>query len=206
MLYACSILYKLPMVLVFNRADVHDAAFAREWTTDFKAFQRALRASEQSGGGEDALGMSSLLNSMSLVLAIDEFYSHLDVVAVSTTRDIGIDDFLDRQKSPQLVELPFLSPSLTITLKSRVSISVSYDESATICQLFLRVPTRGDLNSSIKHDTKRRNHARVPTTSEPASRSADPSGPDSAVTALAKQENATEKWRARGGDGNGSEA
>ena len=102
MLYACSILYKtkLPMVLVFNKTDVHDAAFAREWMTDFEAFQRALRANEQpgaGGGGEDALGgsgyMSSLLNSMSLVL--DEFYSHLDVVAVSATRDIGIDDFLE---------------------------------------------------------------------------------------------------------------
>lgn len=100
MLYACSILYKtkLPMVLVFNKTDVHDAAFAREWMTDFEAFQRALRASEQpAGGGEDALGgsgyMSSLLNSMSLVL--DEFYNHLDLVAVSATRDIGIDDFLE---------------------------------------------------------------------------------------------------------------
>ena len=74
---------------------MHDAAFAREWITDFEAFQHALRASEQPGGGEDALGgsgyMNSLLNSISPVP--DEFYNHLDMVAVSATRDIGIDGF-----------------------------------------------------------------------------------------------------------------
>ena len=45
MLYACSILYKtkLPMILVFNKTDVQDAEFAKEWMTDFDAFQQALR-------------------------------------------------------------------------------------------------------------------------------------------------------------------
>ncbi|RQM05754.1 hypothetical protein DH86_00004114 [Scytalidium sp. 3C] len=79
MLYACSILYKtkLPMILVFNKTDVKDAEFAKEWMTDFEAFQAALREEEEAGsfggieGGDGQLGggsgyMGSLLNSMSL--------------------------------------------------------------------------------------------------------------------------------------------
>jgi GTPase SAR1 family protein len=87
MLYACSILYKtkLPMILVFNKTDVQNADFAKEWMTDFEAFQDALRKEEDSGEGSAVGGgsgyMGSLLNSMSLVL--DEFYKHLSVVGVS---------------------------------------------------------------------------------------------------------------------------
>ncbi|KAI9882509.1 MAG: hypothetical protein M1823_005740 [Watsoniomyces obsoletus] len=104
MLYACSILYKtkLPMILVFNKTDVRDAAFAKEWMTDFEAFQAALRNEERSGsfggaeGGESSLGggsgyMGSLLNSMSLVL--EEFYHNLSVVGVSSLTGHGVDDF-----------------------------------------------------------------------------------------------------------------
>ena len=102
MLYACSILYKtkLPMILVFNKTDVKDAAFAKEWMTDFEAFQAALRRDEDAdmtGGVEGAGGhggsgyMGSLLNSMSLVL--EEFYSHLSVVAVSSRLGTGVDEF-----------------------------------------------------------------------------------------------------------------
>jgi hypothetical protein len=110
MLYACSILYKtkLPMILVFNKTDVRDAAFAKEWMTDFEAFQAALRQEEQSGSfggleGGDSFGgggggggggsgyMGSLLNSMSLML--EEFYRHLSVVAVSSVTGRGVDDF-----------------------------------------------------------------------------------------------------------------
>ncbi len=101
MLYACSILYKtkLPMVLVFNKTDVQDAEFAREWMTDFEKFQEALRDEEGKGvfGGEGFGGgsgyMSSLLNSMSLML--EEFYNHLDMVAVSSMTGDGIDDFFE---------------------------------------------------------------------------------------------------------------
>ena len=106
MLYACSILYKtkLPMILVFNKTDVKDAEFAKEWMTDFEAFQLALREEENSGsfggfeGGEGVAGggsgyMGSLLNSMSLVL--DEFYRHLNVVGVSSMTGQGIDDFFE---------------------------------------------------------------------------------------------------------------
>ncbi|KAF4587886.1 family, ATP binding protein [Ophiocordyceps camponoti-floridani] len=98
MLYACSILYKtkLPMILVFNKTDVKDASFAREWMTDFDAFQEALRQDETPdglGGGAEGSGyMNSLLNSMSLVL--EEFYAHLTVVSVSSYLGTGVNDFL----------------------------------------------------------------------------------------------------------------
>ncbi|KAI9282380.1 GPN-loop GTPase [Umbelopsis sp. AD052] len=65
MLYACSILYKtkLPFILVFNKTDVVSHSFAVDWMTDFESFQQALQ--------QDATYMSSLMNSMSLVL--DDF-------------------------------------------------------------------------------------------------------------------------------------
>ncbi|KAF7951036.1 uncharacterized protein EAE97_002588 [Botrytis byssoidea] len=106
MLYACSILYKtkLPMILVFNKTDVKDAEFAKEWMTDFESFQAALREEEEAGsfggleGGAGGLGggsgyMGSLLNSMSLML--EEFYSHLSVVGVSSMTGAGIDEFFE---------------------------------------------------------------------------------------------------------------
>jgi GTPase SAR1 family protein len=102
MLYACSILYKtkLPMILVFNKTDVKDAEFAKEWMTDFEAFQAALHSEEEGGtfGGQDGQGagsgyMSSLLHSMSLVL--EEFYNHLSVVGVSSMTGAGIDEFFE---------------------------------------------------------------------------------------------------------------
>lgn len=103
MLYACSILYKtkLPMILVFNKTDAQDAAFAKEWMTDFEAFQDALRKEEEGGSFEGGAGgggggsgyLGSLLNSMSLVL--EEFYSHLSVVGVSSMTGDGIDEFFE---------------------------------------------------------------------------------------------------------------
>ncbi|KAL5352373.1 hypothetical protein ACLOAV_002320 [Pseudogymnoascus australis] len=105
MLYACSILYKtkLPMILVFNKTDVKDAEFAKEWMTDFEAFQESLRQEEEEGsfgGVEGGVGvgggsgyMGSLLNSMSLML--EEFYSHLSVVGVSSMTGDGIDEFFE---------------------------------------------------------------------------------------------------------------
>ena len=107
MLYACSILYKtkLPMILVFNKTDVKDAEFAKEWMTDFEAFQAALKAEEEEGsfggleGGNGGMGgggsgyMGSLLNSMSLML--EEFYRHLSVVGVSSMTGRGIKEFFE---------------------------------------------------------------------------------------------------------------
>jgi GTPase SAR1 family protein len=109
MLYACSIMYKtrLPMILVLNKADVKDPSFAKEWMTDFEAFQAALRSEEESGvpggmqEGEEEVNLpgqgqqsgylNSLLHSMSLVL--DEFYKHLSVVGTSAVTGEGIDEF-----------------------------------------------------------------------------------------------------------------
>ncbi|KAL9604514.1 MAG: hypothetical protein Q9219_000479 [cf. Caloplaca sp. 3 TL-2023] len=106
MLYACSILYKtkLPMILVFNKTDVKDAEFAKDWMTDFESFQRALKDEEDAGsfgGIEGASGgfgggsgyMGSLLNSMSLML--EEFYRHLSVVGVSSMTGQGISEFFE---------------------------------------------------------------------------------------------------------------
>jgi hypothetical protein len=65
------------MVLVCNKTDVQSADFAKEWMTDFEAFQAAVRA-EKGGDGEEGMGyMGSLMGSMGLVL--EEFYNHLDV-------------------------------------------------------------------------------------------------------------------------------
>ncbi|KAI1334977.1 hypothetical protein F5Y15DRAFT_399903 [Xylariaceae sp. FL0016] len=105
MLYACSILYKtkLPMILVFNKTDVKDASFAKEWMTDYDAFQAALTQDEENNafGGVEGEGMgsgymSSLLNSMSLML--EEFYAHLSVVGVSSMTGQGVDDFFEAVK------------------------------------------------------------------------------------------------------------
>ncbi|KAL8681161.1 MAG: hypothetical protein Q9186_002693 [Xanthomendoza sp. 1 TL-2023] len=106
MLYACSILYKtkLPMILVFNKTDVKDAAFAKDWMTDFESFQAALKREEDSGsfggveGAEGGIGggsgyMGSLLNSMSLML--EEFYRHLSVVGVSSMTGQGVTEFFE---------------------------------------------------------------------------------------------------------------
>lgn len=101
MLYACSILYKtkLPMILVFNKTDVQKADFAKEWMTDFEKFQEALHQEENKGvfGGEGFGGgsgyMGSLLNSMSMML--EEFYSHLSMVQVSSMTGDGIEEFFE---------------------------------------------------------------------------------------------------------------
>ncbi|KAJ6021283.1 hypothetical protein N7540_006787 [Penicillium herquei] len=105
MLYACSILYKtkLPMILVFNKTDVQDAEFAKEWMTDFDKFQESLRKEEEAGafGSEGSVAgfgggsgyMGSLLNSMSLML--EEFYRHLSVVGVSSMTGDGVDEFFE---------------------------------------------------------------------------------------------------------------
>lgn len=97
MLYACSILYKtkLPMIIVFNKTDVKKADFAREWMTDFEAFQNAVREDQELNGdlGMGSGYMSSLINSMSLML--EEFYSQLDMVGVSSFTGDGFDNFLD---------------------------------------------------------------------------------------------------------------
>lgn len=86
------------MILVFNKADVKDPSFAKDWMTDYDAFSSALQADESNNafGGVEGEGggsgyMSSLLNSMSMML--EEFYTHLSVVGVSSMTGQGVDDF-----------------------------------------------------------------------------------------------------------------
>lgn len=96
MLYACSILYKtkLPMIVVFNKTDVKDAEFAKEWMRDFESFQRALMEERENGNDGSSSGyMNSLVNSLSLTL--EEFYSQLDVASCSAYTGDGFDDFMD---------------------------------------------------------------------------------------------------------------
>ncbi|CCG84288.1 protein of unknown function [Taphrina deformans PYCC 5710] len=94
MLYAVSILYKtkLPMIIVFNKTDVEPCETRVEWMRDFESFQAALRTEEEASVGGGSGYMSSLMNSMSLVL--EEFYNHLDVVGVSALTGDGFDDYL----------------------------------------------------------------------------------------------------------------
>lgn len=94
MLYACSILYKtkLPMIIVFNKTDVEKETFAREWMTDFESFQQAIMNDQNEDNDGGSGYMNSLVNSMSLML--EEFYSQLDVVGVSSYTGDGFDDFL----------------------------------------------------------------------------------------------------------------
>ncbi|CAL8098519.1 unnamed protein product [Calicophoron daubneyi] len=106
MLYACSVLYRmrLPFLIVLNKTDIIDCAFAIEWMRDFEAFQDAL-ASHRSLDGPtefEAEGsscepgaspyMNSLINSMSLVL--DEFYSDLRCCGVSSVTGEGMEKFM----------------------------------------------------------------------------------------------------------------
>lgn len=103
MLYACSIMYKtkLPFILVFNKTDQQDWAYAKEWMEDFENFQKALKIAgkptrsavplkgeqmpRRTGVEEDDGNfMNSLMNSMALVL--DEFYANLNVSDHNTSR------------------------------------------------------------------------------------------------------------------------
>jgi len=86
MLYACSILYKtkLPLVLVLNKIDLQSEQFIRDWMTDFEKYLDSLEAEQ---------GFITNLN-RSLALALDEFYSDLKAVGVSSTTGMGMNEFL----------------------------------------------------------------------------------------------------------------
>ncbi|KAF5375902.1 hypothetical protein D9615_008165 [Tricholomella constricta] len=106
MLYACSILYKtkLPFILVFNKTDVQPHDFALEWMQDFEQFQAALASHNGSTDSEgEPTYMNSLMNSMSLVL--DEFYTNIKAVGVSSMTGDGIKEFFDAVEGEYLPDL-----------------------------------------------------------------------------------------------------
>ena len=86
MLNACSILYKttLPFILVMNKCDIIDNGFAVEWMKDFTVFRQAM--------SQETSFMSNLIQSMSL--ALEEFYSNITSVGVSSLTGLGINEFL----------------------------------------------------------------------------------------------------------------
>jgi hypothetical protein len=71
-------------VLVFNKTDVQSHNFAVEWMDDFEAFQQALADRDRKDADGEQSYMSSLMNSMSLVL--DEFYKGLKVGLLTNLR------------------------------------------------------------------------------------------------------------------------
>lgn len=86
MLQACSILYKmnLPIVIAFNKCDVCDASFAKQWMGDFETFLAAMDEREKSCSASDL--------SRSLCFVLDEFYNGLGCVVVSALTGEGMDD------------------------------------------------------------------------------------------------------------------
>jgi GPN-loop GTPase len=80
MLYAHSILSKssLPAILVCNKTDIEDGSFAKEWITDFDAFQSAVQNERITVLGEGDI--SGLVGSIRVVL--EEFRLKLDVSSV----------------------------------------------------------------------------------------------------------------------------
>ncbi|KAK8808665.1 hypothetical protein WA588_004311 [Blastocystis sp. NMH] len=89
MLYACSIMYRmrLPMVVVFNKADVQDYGLLETWMRDYQSFQDAI-----SDVNSDSF-MLPLTRSMGLVL--EEFYNTMRTVGVSAATGEGIGDLLE---------------------------------------------------------------------------------------------------------------
>jgi len=85
-----SILYKtkLPLILAFNKVDIVPYDFAKNWMTDFDAFQAALKEDEH---GNNEGYINNLTHSMSLML--EEFYRNLKCVGVSAITGSGMEDF-----------------------------------------------------------------------------------------------------------------
>eukprot|EP01120_Amphizonella_sp_Union-15-10_P010517 TRINITY_DN4219_c0_g1_i1.p1 TRINITY_DN4219_c0_g1~~TRINITY_DN4219_c0_g1_i1.p1 ORF type:complete len:358 (+),score=81.49 TRINITY_DN4219_c0_g1_i1:45-1076(+) len=111
MLYACSMLYKtkLPLIVVFNKSDVIDPEFAKEWMTDTEQFEDALRS--------HTTFQSDLTRSMSLLL--EEFYSGLNTVSCSAMTGAGIEDFFSAVHRAAYEYKTVFKPDLEKKIESR---------------------------------------------------------------------------------------
>ena len=67
-----------------NKCDIIDNGFAVEWMKDFTVFRQAM--------SQETSFMSNLIQSMSL--ALEEFYSNITSVGVSSLTGLGINEFL----------------------------------------------------------------------------------------------------------------
>lgn len=92
MLYATSLYYKnkLPIVLAFNKIDLHPAEGIMNWMVDFDAYMNSL----------DEISNTSYLANLnrSLALVLDEFYQDLPSVGVSSITGFGFDSLLPSLK------------------------------------------------------------------------------------------------------------
>ncbi|KAF8569048.1 hypothetical protein P879_01522 [Paragonimus westermani] len=141
MLYACSVLYRmrLPFLVVLNKTDIIDCAFAIEWMRDFEVFQDALAGHRSSDGPTSSFGveansdypgttpyMLGLMNSMSLVL--DEFYNDLRCCGVSSVTGEGMDQLMTEiklaTKEYHEVYIPLLQKRQSRSVKSASSNSM----------------------------------------------------------------------------------
>lgn len=75
---------------MYSQCDAIDPTFAKEWITDFDAFESALQSRNEY--------TSNLASS--LALGLDEFYSKIEHTVVSAFDGFGMDDFFSKvQKS-----------------------------------------------------------------------------------------------------------
>eukprot|EP00871_Galdieria_phlegrea_P001726 jgi/Galph1/2554/GphlegSOOS_G1224.1 len=84
MIYACSIMYRmrLPLVIVFNKKDLVSTDFAKQWLTDFDAFEESLEEME----GDYS---TSLARSMAFM---EEFYRDIPCCSVSAETGEDVDE------------------------------------------------------------------------------------------------------------------
>ena len=87
MLYALSMSFRsrLPLQVVFNKCDLADASFLKEWMSDYEAFSGALDSASDSY--YDSL-------TRSLGMSLDQFYSSLEPVQASAALGTGIEEYV----------------------------------------------------------------------------------------------------------------
>lgn len=89
------------------QSDVIDPSFAKEWITDFDAFEAALQSRHEY--------TSNLASS--LALSLDEFYNKIEHVVVSAFNGFGMDDFFSKiQKSVNEYERYIIILSMLIVV------------------------------------------------------------------------------------------